>query len=108
MHILFTIYFIFILVFIFIIICCCVNTLTSIKLSTAKKNLIWFIFFIFFILFYHFIAVKWLIAINRIQNKHFCICSMCVCVCVCVCIYYVCINTHPYMNIFRQNIMFIY
>ncbi len=45
-------------------------------------------------------AVKQLIAINRIQNKSFCLHNKCVCT---VYIYYVYINTHSY-SIYFENI----
>ncbi len=52
-------------------------------------------------------AVKWLIAINRIQNKSFCLHSICVCT---VYIYYVYINTHTHtcMYIFKKNMLHLY
>ncbi len=61
-----------------------------------------FIFFIKCILFY-FSAVKWLIVINRIQNKSFCLHNICVCT---VFIYYVYINTYT-RSIYFEN-MFMY
>ncbi len=50
-------------------------------------------------------AVKWLIAINRIQNKHFCLHSICECS---VYIYYVYINTYTCMYIFKKNMLHLY
>ncbi len=47
-------------------------------------------------------AKKW-IAINRIQNKSFCLHNICVCT---VCIYYAYINTHTY-GIYLEN-MYMY
>ncbi len=52
------------------------------------------------IILLHFIsAVKWLIAINRIQNKSFCLRN----ICVCTVYIYVYINTHTY-SIYFENI----
>ncbi len=48
-------------------------------------------------------AVKWLIVINRIQNKS--IVYVCVLCTFIMCIY---INTHPCTYIFKNNCMFIY
>ncbi len=45
-------------------------------------------------------AVKWLIVINCIQNKSFCLHNICVCT---VYIYYVYINTRTY-RIYLKNI----
>ncbi len=50
-------------------------------------------------------AVKWLIAINRIQNKSFCLHNIWVCT---VYIYYVYINTNTYMYIFKKNMLCLY
>ncbi len=50
-------------------------------------------------------AVKWFIAINRIQNKSFCLHNICVCT---VYIYYVYINTNTTMYIFKKNILCLY
>ncbi len=44
-------------------------------------------------------AVKLLITINHIKNISFCLHNICV---YCVYIYYVCINTHTCMYIFRK------
>ncbi len=49
--------------------------------------------------------VKWLIAINRIQNKSFCLHSICMCA---VYIYYVYINTHTYGIYFENIYMYIH
>ncbi len=49
-------------------------------------------------------AVKWLIAINRIQNKK-CLHNTCVCT---VYIYYVYINTQRFMYIFKKNMLLLY
>ncbi len=55
---------------------------------------------------YMFSAVKLLIMINHIQNKSFCIHNICVCA---VYIYYVYINTHTCMYIFKKKyVMFIH
>ncbi len=53
----------------------------------------------------YFSAVKWLIAINHIQNKSFCLHNMCV---YTVCIYYVYINTHTYSMYFENIYMYLY
>ncbi len=45
-------------------------------------------------------AVKWLITINRIQNKSFCLHNICVCA---EYIYYVYVNTHTY-SIYFENV----
>ncbi len=50
-------------------------------------------------------AVKWLIVINRIQNKSFCLHYICMCT---VYIYYVYINTHTYSIYFENIYMFIH
>ncbi len=50
-------------------------------------------------------AVKWLIVINRIQNKSFCLQNICVCT---VYIYYEYINAHKCMYIFKKKFTFIY
>ncbi len=61
-------------------------------------------------LFHYYIifsAVKWLFAINRIQNKSFCLHNICV---YTVYIYYVYLNAHTY-SIYFENIsmyMFIF
>ncbi len=52
------------------------------------------------ICYIYFSAVKWLIAINLIQNKCFCLHNICVCT---VYIYYVYINAHTY-SIYFENI----
>ncbi len=56
------------------------------NLKLENKNWIWKVFS----------AVKWLIAINRIQNKCFCLHNMCV-----YCVYLLCIYkyTHIYVYI---------
>ncbi len=50
-------------------------------------------------------AVKWLIVINRIQNKSFGLHIKCVCT---VYIYYEYINTHTSMYIFQKNVLRLY
>ncbi len=50
-------------------------------------------------------AVKRLIAMNRVQNKSICLHNICVCT---VYIYYVFVNRHTCMYIFKKNILFIY
>ncbi len=50
-------------------------------------------------------AVKWLITMNRIQNKSFCLHNISVCT---VYIYYVYINTHTCMYIFKKNMLCLY
>ncbi len=50
-------------------------------------------------------AVKRLIAINLIQNKSFCLHNTCV---YTVYIYYVYINTHINMYIFKKNMLCLY
>ncbi len=50
-------------------------------------------------------AVKWLIVINRIQNKSFCLHNIWVCT---VYIYYVYINTNTCMYIFKKNMLCLY
>ncbi len=50
-------------------------------------------------------AGQWLIVINCIQNKSFCVYNICVCT---VYIYYVYINTHTCMYIFKQNMLCLY
>ncbi len=49
--------------------------------------------------------VKWLIVINRIQNKSFCLYNICMCA---VYIYYVYINTHTYGIYFENIYMYIH
>ncbi len=51
----------------------------------------------------HFSAVKWLIEINRIQNKGFCLHNICV---YTVYIYYVYINKNTCMYIFKKRFIF--
>ncbi len=50
-------------------------------------------------------AVKWLIVINRIQNKSFCLHNICVCT---VYIYYAYINTHTYSIYFENIYMYLH
>ncbi len=50
-------------------------------------------------------AVKWLIVINRIQNKSFCLHNIYVCT---LYIYYVYTNTNTYMSIFKKNMLCLY
>ncbi len=49
-------------------------------------------------------AVKWLIVINRIQNKCFCLHN----IFLCTVYIYVYINTHTCMYIFKKNVIFVY
>ncbi len=58
-----------------------------------------------FLTFIYFSAVKRLIAINRIQNKSFCLHNIRVCT---VYIYYVYINTNTCMYIFKKNMLCLY
>ncbi len=48
-------------------------------------------------------AAKWLIVINRIQNKSFCLHDICVCA---VYIYYV--SKYKHMHIFKKNMLCLY
>ncbi len=50
-------------------------------------------------------AVKQLITINHIQIKSYCLHNICVCT---VYIYYVYINTHTCMYIFKKNMLCLY
>ncbi len=64
------------------------------------------VYFYFIILHLSFIsAVKRLIAINRIQNKSFCLHNIGV---YCVCIYYVYINTNTCLYLFKKNRLCLY
>ncbi len=50
-------------------------------------------------------AGQWLIAVNRIQNKSFCVHNICVCTVYIYCVY---INTHTCMYIFKKNMLCLY
>ncbi len=86
--------------------CCFVPSSTSANVilykSSVNKELI-LLHFRYNIVFFS--AVKWLIAINHIQNKSYCLHNICVCA---MYIYYVYINTHTCMYIFKKNILCLY
>ncbi len=61
--------------------------------------------YIYIYIYIYISAVKWLIVINRIQNKSFCLHNICVCT---VYIYYVYKYTHMHAYIWEKYVMFVY